>query len=151
MCRRTVTFLICPLHSHRFTRLPWLLIWSVEHFFYAPVFGYRLPPGKRCARRVTTAQMALLRRRLGAQLARLARCQEWSTSLAAGNANRATFACPGRLEFYLNSRIQTLLSSQHIKGLPAAGMAETALETSRSASSVLHNPLPDQQEPRATP
>lgn len=70
--------------------------------FCTPVFVYHMPPGQRCARRDTTVQMELLRPRLGAQLARLARCQEWSANLAAGNANRAIFACPGRLELRLN-------------------------------------------------
>lgn len=69
---------------------------------YTLVFVHHMHPGQRCAPWATTAPMELLRPRSGAQLARLGRFPEWSTSLAVGNANRATSACPGRLEFFLN-------------------------------------------------
>lgn len=53
---------------------------------------------ERYAREDTIALMVPPHRRLGAQLARLAQCQEWGTSRAVDHASRVIFACPGRLE-----------------------------------------------------
>lgn len=62
-----------------------------------PFFDVMCAWGSSCARGDTIAPKIPSRPRFGAQLARLARWQEWGTNPVAGSASRDTFACPGTM------------------------------------------------------